>query len=122
MNYSCSYNYEMLYIGIIIIILIVIAWALLKLQSGIIAKDDNYNRCYDYDYIDDLTITSKTPHCPDCGNYNLEFRDNLKGVDWLKKTGMDSDFYHCPLCGRSFSDENWKDIRTTNVDLYHNDD
>ena len=54
------------------------------------------------------------PKCPDCGSYDLKFVDNLKGVEWIKKTGADSDFYMCKRCGRYFSDENWQEAKKIN--------
>lgn len=54
--------------------------------------------------------------CPDCGCKDLKLVDRYKGVEWMRG-GDDGDHYECLECGRSFSDEEWADVKSTNVDL-----
>jgi len=56
-------------------------------------------------------IVGETPHCPDCGSYELKMVDVTDGVAWLKGYTPEIDFYQCKRCMRQFSDEDWYDAK-----------
>ena len=68
-------------------------------------------------------LVGETPKCPDCQSYDLELRDNYEGVTWLKKSNssIDGNYFYCKKCGRSFSNENWKDAKVNNINLVTED-
>jgi hypothetical protein len=61
-------------------------------------------------------IVGESPYCPDCLSTDLELIDRYSGVTWIRGKD-DGDCYSCRHCGRRFSDENWKDVKSTEVDL-----
>ena len=52
------------------------------------------------------------PHCPYCQSCDLILIDDNDAVPWLKNHIPDLDHYRCKKCGESFSDEDWKDVKT----------
>lgn len=92
--------------GIILTMVIsfIACWIIISLQDKKQLVIDDPTNDPDYHKL------QETPHCPDCGNYELILEDTCDGVPWLKgKVGVD--YYKCPKCGRVFNDETWKDAK-----------
>ncbi len=91
-------------IGILITIAIIIAILIFSSKNKI-----NSVQKIDSDIVSDLV--DETPHCPDCGSFDITLIDNCDGLPWLKPYTTEIDYYQCNRCARRFSDEEWQDAK-----------
>ncbi len=89
--------------GFVVLVWFLLTRVFLKIDKTVIIDDPT-----DDEEFQDLR---GTPHCPECGSYDLVLIDNCDGVPWLKGKTQEIDYYQCTRCSRRFNDEDWEQAK-----------